>query len=275
VRRDESWGLCPQPIALGTFAMICRAAIGQRTLGQVLTAGLANYRVVTSAFSARLRVTEPSVARISVRDSIEDSDARRQFHQTFLFLLYSLICWTTDRRVPLKTVNFVSPASDAGEELIRAYRAPIAYGVEMTELVFDARWLRLANVQDVQSLNELLRHSPGNLAVAFDDKTDIAERVRRYLRKNVGRPNSLDDAATQLRMSVATLRRRLNNEGISFQKLKDDVRRDMSINLLVESDMRLEELAGRVGFLEVSAFHRAFRRWTGCAPSDYRSRATE
>jgi AraC-like DNA-binding protein len=255
--------------------MICRAAVGQRTLGQVLNNGLANYRVVTRAFTGRLRVDESSVARVSVRDSIDDPDARRQFHQTFLFFLYSLMCWTTDRRVPLRAVHVVSPSSEASEELARAYRAPIVYDSPLTELVFDARWLRLANVQDLQSVNELLRHSPGILAVAFDDKTDITERVRRYLRKNVTRQNSLDDAATQLRMSVATLRRRLDKEGISFQKLKDDVRRDMSINLLVGSDMRLEELAGRVGFLEVSAFHRAFRRWTGCAPSDYRSRRAE
>lgn len=255
--------------------MVCRAAITQRTLGQVLTAGLADYRVVTRGFIGRLRVDEASQARVVLSDAIDDPDARRQYHATFTFFLYSLMCWMTDRRIPLRAVYFTSPESGAGEELSRAYRAPVLYNAARTEIVFDARWLRLANLQDRGSMDELLRQSPGNLAVAFDDKTDIAERVRRYLRTNVSKQNSLESAAAQLRMSVATLRRRLSEDGTSFQKLKDTVRRDIAINLLVETDLRLEDLAGRVGFLEVSAFHRAFRRWTGSAPSDYRGRGAD
>ena len=275
VRNDESWGLCPHPIPIGTFGMVCRAAIAQRTLGEVLRVGLANYRVVKPGFTGRLIVDGVAQARVALHDRIVDTDAQRQFHATFLFFLYSLMCWVADRRIPLRAVHFRSPVSEAKEELSRAYRAPIFYNAACTELVFDARWLRLANVQDLESVNDLLQNSPGNLAVAFDDKTDIAERVRRYLRRNIAKPNSLESTAAHLRLSVATTRRRLSEDGTSFQRLKDDVRRDMSINLLVGTNMRMEDVASCVGFLEVSAFHRAFRRWTGSAPSDYRGRCAE
>ncbi|KIZ40756.1 hypothetical protein OO17_16905 [Rhodopseudomonas palustris] len=188
-----------------------------------------------------------------------------------MFFLYSLMCWTTEKRIPLQAVHFVFSASEASEELARAFRAPVHYNSEQTELIFEKRCLRLPNVQDPQACEQLLSQCPGALAVAFDDKTNATERVRRYLRTHLVDRNSLQHTAAHLRTSAATLRRRLAEDGTNFQKLKDEVRRDISINLLVETNMRLEDLAGRVGFLEVSAFHRAFRRWTGCAPSDYRS----
>lgn len=270
IQRDESWGLCPSSVPVGTFTMICRAAIAQPTLGRVLSAGLANYRVVTRDFVARV-TTNASLARVTLRDVIPDSDARRQFHATFMFFLYSLMCWTTEKRIPLRAVHFVFPASETSDELARAFRAPVSYNCEQTELIFETRSLRLLNVQDAESCDQLLAQCPGALAVAFDDKSNTTERVRRFLRTNIVEQNSLQDTATHLHTSVATLRRRLVEDGTNFQKLKDEVRRDISINLLVETNLRLEDLAGRVGFLEVSAFHRAFRRWTGCAPSDYRS----
>lgn len=269
ILRDETWGLSPTAVPLGTFQMICRAAIAQPTLGRVLGTGLANYRVVTRDFTARVNTTAP-LARIILRDAIPDPDARRQFHATFMFFQYSLMCWTTEKRIPLQAVRFVFSASEASEELARAFRAPVHYNSEQTELVFEARYLRLPNVQDAESCEQLLAQCPGALAVAFDDKTNATERVRRYLRTNIVDRNSLQHTAAHLRTSAATLRRRLAEDGTNFQKLKDEVRRDISINLLVETNLRLEDLAGRVGFLEVSAFHRAFRRWTGCAPSDYR-----
>jgi AraC-like DNA-binding protein len=80
--------------------------------------------------------------------------------------------------------------------------------------------------------------------------------------------------AAILQLSVATLRRRLLDDNTSFQRVKDEVRRDVSIEYLVNTNLPLEELAVRTGFVEVSAFHRAFKRWTGCAPGDYRKRSS-
>jgi AraC-like DNA-binding protein len=71
-------------------------------------------------------------------------------------------------------------------------------------------------------------------------------------------------------MTPQTLRRRLQEEGHGFQAIKDNLRRDMSIEYLARPDLTLIEIAERVGFSETSTFHRAFKSWTGVAPGEYR-----
>jgi len=271
--RDESWGLCAAPIPIGSFALMCRSVARQPTLGAALRTGLNCYHVTARDFEARLTLTDERLARVRLTDRISDPECKRQFHATFVFFLYGMMCWVTGRRLPLAGVDFIFPRASASAEPARVYRTRVSYSSGHTELRFDAGLLQLANTQDAVSAEDFLRKSPGNLAVAFRDTASTAERVRRYLRRNLGEGSSLENMASVLQLSVATLRRRLLDDNTSFQRLKDEVRRDVSIEYLVSTNLPLEELAMRTGFVEVSAFHRAFKRWTGCAPGDYRKRS--
>lgn len=71
-------------------------------------------------------------------------------------------------------------------------------------------------------------------------------------------------------MSPQTLRRRLKDEGTSYQKLKDQLRRDMALFYLDQPDISIQGIAEMLGFAEPSTFHRAFKKWTGMTPGDYR-----
>jgi AraC-like DNA-binding protein len=71
-------------------------------------------------------------------------------------------------------------------------------------------------------------------------------------------------------MTPQTLRRRLREEGHGFQALKDALRRDTAIACLTQPELTLIDIANRVGFSEASTFCRAFKKWTGVAPGEYR-----
>jgi AraC-like DNA-binding protein len=81
---------------------------------------------------------------------------------------------------------------------------------------------------------------------------------------------SLGTAAKAFAMSPPTLRRKLAAEGQNFQSVKDAVRRDAAIQGLQHSADALDRIADRLGFSDVHAFCRAFKRWTGSTPGDYR-----
>jgi AraC-like DNA-binding protein len=83
---------------------------------------------------------------------------------------------------------------------------------------------------------------------------------------------SMTSVARDLAMSVATLRRRLDEEGTSFSRIVDDARRDLAQAFLRDRRLTIGEIAGRLGFSHAPAFYGAFRRWTGTTPSDYRDR---
>jgi AraC-like DNA-binding protein len=76
-------------------------------------------------------------------------------------------------------------------------------------------------------------------------------------------------------VAPTTLRRRLDAEGSSYQGIKDQLRRDAAIHRLCGSRLSVADIAVSLGFEETSAFHRAFKRWTGVRPGEYRRRQAQ
>jgi AraC-like DNA-binding protein len=80
----------------------------------------------------------------------------------------------------------------------------------------------------------------------------------------------LNEIAQRLNMSDATIQRRLKSEGVSYQQLKNDIRRDTAIEFLTKTDKTLQDISDELSFHDPSAFHRAFKKWTGVSPGAYR-----
>jgi AraC-like DNA-binding protein len=79
--------------------------------------------------------------------------------------------------------------------------------------------------------------------------------------------------AARLEVSVRTLNRTLAAEGTSYRRLLDQLRLDIAGHHLVDDRVSVAEVAFLLGFSELSAFHRAFKRWTGCTPAAFRASA--
>jgi AraC-like DNA-binding protein len=76
--------------------------------------------------------------------------------------------------------------------------------------------------------------------------------------------------AKKLALSTRTLARRLEDEGESFGSLLDDTRRRLALRHLDQNELSVEEIAFVLGFSQAPVFHRAFRRWTGKTPLEFR-----
>ena len=79
-----------------------------------------------------------------------------------------------------------------------------------------------------------------------------------------------ETVAQALYLSERTLQRRLQEEGSSFQKLLDDTRRDLAVQYLCQPDLAPLAIAYLLGFADPSNFYRAFKRWFGVTPGEYR-----
>jgi AraC-like DNA-binding protein len=89
-----------------------------------------------------------------------------------------------------------------------------------------------------------------------------------------GQLPSMATVAQSLGTSPRSLHRRLSDEGTRFNDLLDDVRRDFAERYLARPRLAVSEVAFLVGFNDASAFFKAFRRWTGATPTEYRSALT-
>lgn len=102
----------------------------------------------------------------------------------------------------------------------------------------------------------------------------LAGQVRQQLLGPLGLVATLEEVADALTMSARTLRRKLDQEGISFRAVVDEERRQIALQLLDGSDMKLDELAIHLGYTDTASFTRAFRRWMECSPGEYRKSQT-
>lgn len=98
----------------------------------------------------------------------------------------------------------------------------------------------------------------------------VSGQVRQQLLGELGLVASLDDVASALAMSSRSLRRKLDQEGTSFRTLVEEERRQLALQLLEGSDMKLDEMAVHLGYTDTASFTRAIRRWTGQSPGQYR-----
>jgi AraC-like DNA-binding protein len=80
----------------------------------------------------------------------------------------------------------------------------------------------------------------------------------------------MDEIAAAVGMSVRSLHRHLGECGVTYQELRDQVRRDLAVDYLKSSHLTVEQIAQLVGYGEAASFRKAFRRWTGKAPGEFR-----
>src|SRR5262249_30331159 len=123
---------------------------------------------------------------------------------------------------------------------------------------------------DPPLLSLLDQHAEQSLA-ARASPSRLLGRVRQSVRDNLRRESpSLETIAAALKMSPRTLQRRLGEEGASFQQLVDSVREELARVHVGQGKMTLAEIAFELGYAEQSAFLRAFKRWTGLTPTEFK-----
>lgn len=166
-------------------------------------------------------------------------------------------------------VEFVHAAQDQ----VEAYRAvlgvaprfevPVACVVLASELLD-----RPVPAADPGLSRIVTAHAEQLLAASPRPQENIATRVRRQLAEGMAHGQvSLRHVARQLNLSERSLQRRLEDQGTCFADLMDEVRRELALRYIADQHLALGEVAYLLGFSEPSAFHRAFKRWTGMTPA--------
>ena len=266
---DELQGLGPQPLKVGTFAMMCLAVVHCPDLRSALGRGSAFYRLFPGGPKFQLEEGADDEARV-VLDLTGFDDPDHYLAESATVIAHRLAGWLIRQRIGLTRAEFSYPAPGHALEYDLLYGAPCVFRAAHTALVFDRSVLDRPVLQDEAALRAFLRRAPGDLLARLDYGSTTAAQVRRLLGQSL--PDHLSDprdVAARLAVSTQTLRRRLAAEGTSFQQIRDQLRRDVAIAALAAGVVSIEDLSGQLGFSEPSAFHRAFKRWTGSAPRSY------
>ncbi|MHA6493948.1 AraC family transcriptional regulator [Pseudomonas borbori] len=266
---DEYLGFGRQRSKRGTFAMMCHAIIHCRSLEKALSRGALFYSLFPDAPGITL-AREGDWARLSV-DGANLCDPDHFLVESLLVIWHRLGSWLIGQRIRLEEATFTYAKPDHAAEYELLFPCSRRFSAGRTSLLFHARYLAMPLLQDERTLKQFLQHSPADLLARPDGGDSLISQIRRLLGRDCSNWPDLDTVAQQLHMSPQTLRRHLREEGSSFQELKDHLRRDLAIYHLGRDELGIQDIAEQLGFSEPSAFHRAFKKWTGLTPGAYRA----
>lgn len=173
-----------------------------------------------------------------------------------------------------RSVHFAHARPDRVSEQERVFGAPVHYGCPRNELVLDRVLLERPQRHAETRLLAMLDRQLGGLLSGLPEGRRCRDVVKRAMMDELPeREPVLAAIAAKLHMSARSLQRRLQSEGTSFAEVLSDMRRDMALRYLRDPRIYIGEVAFLLGFLDVTAFHRAFKRWTGSTPAEYRRSA--
>nr|BFE94966.1 hypothetical protein GCM10020185_55020 [Pseudomonas brassicacearum subsp. brassicacearum] len=241
--------------------MMCHALIHCRTLGKALQRGLLFYSLFPDAPSLTLEAEGERVRLVLDDSTLWDPD--HFLTESLLVVWHRLASWLIGQRIGLEQATFGYPKPTHGAEYDLLFPCPLVFEARSSSLLFHSRYLDMPLLQDERTLKHFLERSPADLLSRPDDGHSLSSQLRRLLCRDAARWPDLDTVAGHLHISPQTLRRHLREEGTSFQELKDQLRRDIAIYHLGRADLSLQQIAEQLGFSEPSAFHRAFKKWTG------------
>ena len=268
---DEFFGLDSRRMKVGSFALLSHAVLTDSNLDRALKHMLRGFSVMLDDVGGELAIEE-GAASIKVRNDIQAATARRFADETFLVMVHGLACWLTGKRIPILCAEFAYPQPEHVDEYRVMFCKMLRFEAPATTLRFDARLLGAPVVQRPETLRTFLRTAPQSVFLKYKNEESLTSRLRKRLRNCIGKRElpTVEAVAQEFRLSVTTLRRRLESESTSYQRIKDEVRRDAAIHLLCSTDMSIPEIGSMVGFQEASAFRRAFKAWSNVQPGEYR-----
>ncbi len=150
------------------------------------------------------------------------------------------------------------------------FSCPVAFRQPANRFLYDALWLdgtpHLGNEVTYASVLELC----DDLHDRLQHRVGVAGKVRSFLLAKLGRHMSLDDVAAHFDTPERTLRRKLREEGTSFREILDQLRAEVAIKYLRDTQMTIDDIAYALGFSETANFRHAFRRWKCASPRAFR-----
>ncbi len=269
---DEFFGQDSHGMKVGSFAFLCRTLIHCKTLKIALQTMLRFFNLLLNDYKSEL-VIEGQYCHIRIEE-IKKLDSAHVFgHETLLILQHGIACWLVGRRIPILQAGFAYSEPDYSQEYHLMYSQELLFDQPFTSFGFDSQYLNLPLIQNEKTVQTFIQQAPANIVLKYKNHSSFSATIRKILRATASSEwPDFDYFAKHLNMTRSTLHRRLEEEGLPFQKIKDQLRCDMAMTALAQSRQSVMEISTELGFAEPSAFHRAFKKWANCTPNQYRQR---
>ena len=270
-KRDDLGLVFAQQLTIASYGVLGHAMLSAATVGQAIDMGLNYYRLTSSFMTLSSRQYPQKLQIIASLDY--PLPALSQFAPEELVIGFTQIARQLmgEDFSPL-LVHFRGQQPSYHADLVEYLRCPIQYQQDDCLFEIDSSVLSLplktANALTAKQLLSLCQQLLSQEPVVVVD--DIVLRVQQLIKAKANYWPSMQEVAARLAMSERTLRRRLQAQGTDYQQQVDQVRQQLAQQLISNKQVTIQQIAAVLGYSEPASFRRAFYRWVGVSPKDYR-----
>lgn len=273
--RDAQFGLhfgeSLQLTALGVVGGLIQSS---QTIGEAVTQAAAFTHLITDVIAVNVAQTDLTFTIQFIPNRSRQRETPLVFRQMMDFFMAFMIHEVDGlvlAKIQPSAVKLPHVDSERAE-YERVLRCRLTQQFNDYALTFDGRYWYEPILTANYELQGLLLQKVNALNQAFGTTRKVSDRIGSYLlaNANLGIP-SLEAIAANFNTSPRSLQRKLQEEGLTYQQMADSIRKSLAIHFLDSGQHPLKEVSYMLGYNELSAFSRAFKRWTGTTPGSYQT----
>jgi AraC-like DNA-binding protein len=268
---DEFMGFTANPCKVGLFATMSELVSRCGTLGELLDKAANFYNLVSNDIPMRFD-SSGGKANFEFTMANPELDPEHFMTEFWLVIWHRFPSWYIGEPIRLQETHFTFPEPAHKSELQIMFPSTLQFNSRANRLVFDAHYLNKPLLRSDQELTQYLENAPADVMTIPGSGTLLEAQIERIIsQRNTERLvfGTIHELAKELSMSPQTLHRRLKDSATSYQKIKDNLRRNLAITKLINEKLSVEQVSDAVGFSESRSFTRAFKHWTGLTPREY------
>ncbi|MFD2932605.1 AraC family transcriptional regulator [Spirosoma flavum] len=263
------FGESMQVAALGIVGELIRHS---RTIGEALTHAATFAHLITDVLTMDVNSSGQSFAIRFIPGVNSQEKSPLVFRQMMdFFMAFTLheVDGLILKKIQPTTVR-IPVETSALPEYERVLRCLSIQNATDYMMEFDSRYWDEPILTADYELQAVLLRKVSAMDEAYSKTKLLSERINNFLLANayLGLP-TLDSIASNLNVSSRSLQRKLQEEGVTYQQLSDSTRKSLALHYLESGQYPVKEVSYILGYNELSAFNRAFRRWTGTTPVSY------
>ena len=268
---DEFMGFTENSCKVGLFATMSELVSRCATLGELFNKAVDFYNLISSDIPMTINV-ENGLAIFEFTMANPKHDPEHFMAEFWLVIWHRFPSWYIGEPIRLKETHFAFSVPEHKSELQIMFPSRLSFDRLSNRLIFDAHYLDKVLIRSDQELNQYLENAPADVMTIPGSETILEAQIERIIRQRASNQltfPTIHELADELGMSSQTLHRRLKDSATSYQKIKDNLRRNLAIAKLVHEKLSVEQVSEAVGFRESRSLTRAFKHWTGLTPREY------